>query len=211
MKKKAFTTLLAALAAGSFLLLSGCTADQTDASGSSVSAEAETEHLSEGTVQMHSVWYGTDSSVLAGATVTILDGRDELFSGTTDESGNLEACNIPGNTALTFQVTGSTGDTLAEGEVTFKISEDYEALTIYPTHDEDDSEHLLEIPVDKTVLRAAIFITEDGDISFANLSPYDESSDSASTSDETDATDDADADQTQDDSATDQTEQTTAD
>ena len=210
MKKKALIALLAALTAGSFLLLSGCGTDQTDISGSSISAEAETEHLSEGTVQMHSVWYNTDNSALAAAAITILDGREELFSGTTDEAGNLEACNLPGNTELTFQVTDSTGDTLAEGEVTFKISEDYESLTIYPVHDEDNSGHLLEISPDKTVLRAAIFITEDGDISFANLSPYNESSDGTDNTGEADTTGGT-ADQGQDGAAADQAGQAVTD
>ena len=211
MKKKALITLLAALTAGSFLLLNGCGTDQPATSDSAVSAEAEAENLAEGTVQMHSVWYNTDNNFLPSATVTILDGRDELFSGTTDESGNLEACNLPGNTTLTCRITSSTGDMLAEGDVVFQISDDYESLTIYPVRDGENSEHILEIPTDKTVLRAAVFITEDGAISFANLSPYDESSSTSDNTAENGTSGDTAADQTATDAGQTQTDGAAAD
>ena len=83
MKKKALITLLAALTAGSFLLLSGCGTDQPD--GDALSAEAETTHFTDGTIEMHSVWYNADDSALSSAAITILDRRDEVFTGTTDE------------------------------------------------------------------------------------------------------------------------------
>ena len=169
MKKKALITLLAALTAGSFLLLSGCGTDQPD--GDALSAEAETTHFTDGTIEMHSVWYNADDSALSSAAITILDRRDEVFTGTTDEAGNLASCSLPGNTTFTCEVTDSTGSTVAEGEFIFQISDEYESLTIYPVH-EGNGEHVMEIPADKTDLRVAIFVTEDGELSFVNLSPY---------------------------------------
>lgn len=209
MKKKALIALLAALTAGSFLLLSGCGTDQPNNSSAELSAEMETEHLSDGTVQMHSVWYNADNSVLTSATVTLLNDNEELFSGTTDESGVLEACSLPGNTPITCKIADSTGSTLAEGEIIFKISNDYTALTIYPVHEESESEqHVLEIPSNKTDFRAAVFITSDGSLSFSNLSPYTGSSDETEGTEENAATDqtgaDAAADQAGTDAASDQ-------
>lgn len=169
MKKKALITLLAALTAGSFLLLSGCGTDQPD--GDALSAEAETTHFTDGTIEMHSVWYNADDSALSSAAITILDRRDEVFTGTTDEAGNLASCSLPGNTTFTCEVTDSTGSTVAEGEFIFQISDEYESLTVYPVH-EGNGEHVMEIPADKTDLRVAIFVTEDGELSFVNLSPY---------------------------------------
>lgn len=172
MKRKTLIVLLAALTAGSFLLLNGCGPDETDNSIAAISAEMETENLTDGTIQMHSVWYNTDNSALASATVTIMDGKEEIFSGTTDASGNLEACTLPCNTSFSCEVTDSAGETLAEGDLIFKLSDDYESLSIFPAHGESNSEQVMEIPTDKTDLRAAVFLTEDGQFSFANLSPY---------------------------------------
>ena len=196
MKKKIIITLLASVTAGSFLLLSGCGSDQPNSSNTGLSAETESENLTDGTAQMHSVWYNEDNSVLSSATITILDGREELFSGTTDESGNLTPCSLPGNTSLTCEITDSTGAALAEGDIMFRISEDYSSLTIYPIHDGSNDEHVLEIPADKTDFRAAVFVTEDGTLSFANLSPYTESSEESDGTSGEESADGTSADQT---------------
>ncbi len=176
MKNRKLFTLFAALTAGSVILLSGCGVDLTsiNAEDTTISAEMETENLSDGTVQVHSVWYDSDGNCLSSAEITLSDGDTVLFVGTTDESGSLEACALPGNTTITCEISDSTGESIASASLVFKLSSDYEALTIHTLSEEDDSQCVLEIPMEKTDIRAAVFVTEDGRISFSNLTPYTE-------------------------------------
>lgn len=194
MKTKKVITLLTAIAVSS-LFLNGCSTDLTsiNADETTVSAEMETENLSDGNVRMHSVWYNADGSALSGATVTFTADKEDIFTGTTDENGNLEVCSLTGNTAITCTITDNSGETIAESEIILKISSDYTALTIYPVHSSDKSERVVEIPTDKTEIRAAVFVTEDQEISFANISPYSESA-ADDTAQDADTTDTADTD-----------------
>ncbi|MCD8151389.1 MAG: hypothetical protein LUE92_17975 [Clostridiales bacterium] len=187
MKKKLLFSLLAALAVGSIFLCS-CTVDLTSINegDTTLSAEIESDNLSDGTLQVHSVWYQNGGDMLTSATITFSDENGEVYSGVTDDSGKLDVCTLPGNTILTCEITDSTGGVIASSEVIFKISSDYTALTIY-TPSEEDYECILEIPADKTDIRAAIFLTEDGQLSFANLTPWSDSYDEETTTDESDA------------------------
>ncbi|MCD8132575.1 MAG: hypothetical protein LUE19_01820, partial [Clostridiales bacterium] len=198
------------LTAGSVLLLSGCGVDLTaiNTADTDISAELETENLSDGTILVHSVWYSSDESSLSGAVITLSSDDGELFSGTTDDSGCLEECTLPGNTTITCEITDSTGELLAEAEIVFKLSSDYSDLTIYNTSDSEaeNSQCILEIPTEKTDIRAAIFVTEDGGLSFANLTPYTESDDE--TDDAADSEDEAASDDTADGSESADTQET---
>ncbi|MCD8232657.1 MAG: hypothetical protein LUD14_12795 [Clostridiales bacterium] len=224
MKKKAMLSLLSVLTAGSVLLFSGCgTVDLTtiNEEETTLSAEIETEDLSDGTLQVHSVWYDAEQNALASATVTFSDESGEIISAATDDSGSLESSVLPGNTVLTCEITDSTGEVIASSEIVFKISSDYTDLTIYTASGEEEtSQCVLEIPADQTDLRAAIFLTEDGQISFANLTPWsdsyetDESEESAddetSSDEETTGDEDASSDEkTTDDETTSSDEKTT--
>ncbi|MCD7982340.1 MAG: hypothetical protein LUF32_08540 [Clostridiales bacterium] len=196
MKKRKLLSLFAAMTAGSVLLLNGCGIDLTSVNteDTTISAEMETENLSDGTIQVHSVWYDADGNSLSSAEITLSDGDTVLFEGTTDDSGSLEACTLPGNTTITCEVTDSTGETLASASVVFKLSSDYEDLTIYTLSDEEDSQCVLEIPTEKTDIRAAIFVTEDGRIAFSNLTPYTESDETADEESSSDGEDTAEED-----------------
>ncbi|MCD8217128.1 MAG: DNA polymerase V family protein [Clostridiales bacterium] len=188
MKKKALLSLLAALAAGSILLCSGCTVDLTSINeeDTTLSAEIESDNLSDGNLQVHSVWYQNGGDKLTSATITFSSEDGEVYSGVTDDSGKLDASTLPGNTVLTCEITDSTGEVIASSDIIFKISSDYTALTIY-TPSEDENECILEIPTDKTDIRAAIFLTENGQLSFANLTPWSDSYDEETVDDGDDA------------------------
>jgi len=196
MKKKALLSLLAVLTAGSVLLCSGCTVDLTSINeeDTTLSAEIETDNLSDGTLQVHSIWYQNGGDKLTSATITFSDENGEVYSGVTDDSGQLDTCTLPGNTILTCEITDSTGEVIASSEVIFKISSDYSALTIY-TPSEEDNECIMEIPTDKTDLRAAIFLTEDGRLSFANLTPWSDSYEEETASEESSEEEDASTDE----------------
>lgn len=174
MRKRKFFILFAALTAGS-LLLNGCSLTDIPKEDTTLSAEMENENLADGTIQMHSSWYDTEGNALVSATITISEGKDEIFSGTTDENGNLELCSLPGNSTMKCTITDSTGETIGSSDFIFKISSDYTAITIYPVRNEDNSECIVEVPNDRTEIRAGIFLTKDQTISFANISRYAES------------------------------------
>ena len=84
MKKKKYIALIAALTLSSAFVLNGCSlalpGEETKIStGAELSAEQEI--LTDGNVQLHTRWYNADGSRLAGATVTVYDGNDQLFQG----------------------------------------------------------------------------------------------------------------------------------
>ena len=111
MKKKKYITLIAALTLSSAFVLNGCSlalpGEETKIStGAELSAEQEI--LTDGNVQLYTHWYNADGSRLAGATVTVYEGNDQLFQGTTDENGNLEACTLPGNKELRCVITDAS-------------------------------------------------------------------------------------------------------
>ena len=162
MKKKKYIALIAALTLSSAFVLNGCSlalpGEETKIStGAELSAEQEI--LTDGNVQLHTRWYNADGSRLVGATVTVYDGNDQLFQGTTDENGNLEACTLPGNKELRCVITDSSENELAKSDILYKISDNYQAITVYTTHGEADTQKV-EIPTSKTVLSAAIYLTE---------------------------------------------------
>lgn len=174
MKKKKYIALIAALTLSSAFVLNGCSlalpGEETKIStGAELSAEQEI--LTDGNVQLHTRWYNADGSRLAGATVTVYDGNDQLFQGTTDENGNLEACTLPGNKELRCVITDSSENELAKSDILYKISDNYQAITVYTTHGEADTQKV-EIPTSKTVLSAAIYLTENKTLSHANITEY---------------------------------------
>ena len=143
--------------------------------------------LTDGNVQLHTRWYNADGSRLAGATVTVYDGNDQLFQGTTDENGNLEACTLPGNKELRCVITDSSENELAKSDILYKISDNYQAITVYTTHGEADTQKV-EIPTSKTVLSAAIYLTENKTLSHANITEYIASDEENTTDAATDGT-----------------------
>lgn len=148
---------------------------------------AEQEILTDGNVQLHTRWYNADGSRLVGATVTVYDGNDQLFQGTTDENGNLEACTLPGNKELRCVITDSSENELAKSDILYKISDNYQAITVYTTHGEADTQKV-EIPTSKTVLSAAIYLTENKTLSHANITEYIASDEENTTDAATDGT-----------------------
>ena len=174
MKKKKYAALIAALTISSAFLLNGCSFELPNQSpqlstGAELSVEKET--LTDGDLQLYTRWYGSDGQKLAGATITIYDGNEELFEGTTDENGNLEMCTIPGNTELRCTVTDASGDEIAKSDVLYKISDSYDSITVYTTHGESDTQKV-EVPSSKTTLSAAIYITDNKTLSHANITEY---------------------------------------
>lgn len=190
MKKKKYIALIAALTLSSAFVLNGCSlalpGEETKIStGAELSAEQEI--LTDGNVQLHTRWYNADGSRLAGATVTVYDGNDQLFQGTTDENGNLEACTLPGNKELRCVITDSSENELAKSDILYKISDNYQAITVYTTHGEADTQKV-EIPTSKTVLSAAIYLTENKTLSHANITEYIASDEENTTDAATDGT-----------------------
>ena len=174
MKKKKYIALIAALTLSSAFVLNGCSlalpGEETKIStGAELSAEQEI--LTDGNVQLYTRWYNADGSRLAGATVTVYDGNDQLFQGTTDENGNLEACTLPGNKELRCVITDASENELAKSDILYKISDNYQAITVYTTHGEADTQKV-EVPTSKTVLSAAIYLTENKTLSHANITAY---------------------------------------
>ncbi|MCC8141892.1 MAG: hypothetical protein LIO56_05085 [Lachnospiraceae bacterium] len=142
-----------------------------------LSVEMEEENLSEGTLTLHSIWHDAAGSGLSSVNIAFYEDEELIFSGTTGEDGALETCTLPCNTVLFCSVTDEAGLPLAESDLVIKLSEDYTALTIYPTKEATEEEEVatecvIEIPIDKTDVRASIFVTEDGAISFASLTIY---------------------------------------
>ena len=210
MKKKKYAALIAALTISSAFLLNGCSFELPNQSaqlstGAELSVEKET--LTDGDLQLYTRWYGSDGQKLAGATISIYDGNEELFEGTTDENGNLEMCTIPGNTELRCTVTDASGDEIAKSDVLYKISDSYDSITVYTTHGESDTQKV-EVPSSKTTLSAAIYITDNKTLSHANITEYIASEQADNTDTSTDATN-TDATNGQGDAATDAATQPT--
>ncbi len=178
MRKKRALPLLALLTAGSMLFLSGCNVDVTTINEEEVSIEVEMEeqNLAEGMIMMHTIWYDQIGEKLTSADVAFYEEDTLLFSGTTNEEGSLATCALPCNTEIYCSVSDPTGDLLSESTLIIKLSDDYGSLSVYPVKEAESLEELpqsvIEVPTDKTNLRAAIFLTENSGISFANLTPY---------------------------------------
>ncbi len=174
MRNKKILLLISALTAGCFLFLSGCGVDLTNIAveETTLSAEMEGEDLTEGTCQVHGIFYNTDNSPLAGASVRVLEDGNEVFSGTTDESGALEGFNVSANTPFDIIVSDASGSELAKKTIVYKLSASYEDITIYPVHTEEDKELVLEVPLQKTNMRTAFFLTDNNGLTIASASPY---------------------------------------
>lgn len=167
--------------------MQSCTSGRRNKNKHRAELSAEQEILTDGNVQLHTRWYNADGSRLVGATVTVYDGNDQLFQGTTDENGNLEACTLPGNKELRCVITDSSENELAKSDILYKISDNYQAITVYTTHGEADTQKV-EIPTSKTVLSAAIYLTENKTLSHANITEYIASDEENTTDAATDGT-----------------------
>ncbi len=179
MKKRTIFPVLAAVTVSGMLCLSACEADLTNINEEEIalSVEVEEENLLEGFLIMHSVWYDAAGNLLPQANIAFYDGSDLVCSGTTDADGVLETCNLPSNTALTCTVTSSSGTLLAQTDLIIKISEDFSSLVIYPPTDADpDTDEVptctVELPPDKAHVHAALFVTNEGAVSVASMTPY---------------------------------------
>lgn len=76
---------------------------------------------------------------------------------------------------------------LAKSDILYKISDNYQAITVYTTHGEADTQKV-EIPTSKTVLSAAIYLTENKTLSHANITEYIASDEENTTDAATDGT-----------------------
>ncbi|MCD8299666.1 MAG: hypothetical protein LUC41_00580 [Clostridiales bacterium] len=184
MRNKILIPLLAAVLAGNSLLFTGCAGSDVDitninAEETTLSAEIESDALTDGNVTLHFVVYDYNGNTQAGVNVSISDESTQLFTGTTDDDGSLGSMSLPCNTLLTCSIRSITGSALGTSEMIFKLSGDYSSLTIYPPAASSDNDGImqcvLEIPTDSTNLRAAIFATEDEYLSFANVTPWSDS------------------------------------
>ena len=173
MKKKKYLMLIAAITVSSAFLLNGCSFKFPDLSGQNTAISAETENLTDGSIQVYSRWYNTDNEKLAGAKIAFYDGNELLVEAVTDENGSLETYTLPGNTELKCVVTDASGTEIANSKFTYKISPDYSALTVFTTQEESDIQEI-DVPADKTILSIAMYVTENNTISHANVTPYDE-------------------------------------
>lgn len=190
MRKKKYIMLIAALTVSCSCLFTGCSLGfLPSASSDGVDISAEGERVVDGQITLHSRWYDSDSTRLAGITVSFYDGRELIAEETTDENGNLNAVTLPGNTEITCTVTDSDGKTLAETNVIYHILEGFSGMTVY-TIGEASNLQELSIAADQTELSAAIFVTDDGLISYANVCAYTEdSSNETADSSDTEETD----------------------
>ncbi len=174
MKKKTYIALISALTISGAFLLNGCSfelpgTDATVSAGTELSAEKEI--LTDGNLQLYSRWYDASGEKLANATVTITDGNETVFEGTTDENGTLEMCTIPGNKELRCVVTNESGDQIAKSDILYKISNSYDSIMIYSTHGESDTQKV-EVPTSKQQLSVAIYLTDNKTLSHANITEY---------------------------------------
>ena len=199
MKKKTYIALISALTISGAFLLNGCSfelpgTDATVSAGTELSAEKEI--LTDGNLQLYSRWYDASGEKLANATVTITDGNETVFEGTTDENGTLEMCTIPGNKELRCVVTNESGDQIAKSDILYKISDSYDSIMIYSTHGESDTQKV-EVPTSQQQLSVAIYLTDNKTLSHANITEYtagtqaDTSADGATDASTTEGTTDA--------------------
>ena len=103
MKKKTYIALISALTISGAFLLNGCSfelpgTDATVSAGTELSAEKEI--LTDGNLQLYSRWYDASGEKLANATVTITNGNETVFEGTTDENGCAPSPEIKSSAAL---------------------------------------------------------------------------------------------------------------
>ncbi len=178
MIRKKLLPLLALLTAGCVLFLSGCSVDVTTINEEEISIEAEieTQNLADGMIMLHTVWYDPDGAKLSSVDIAFYDGDTLVYSGTTNEEGVLPTCALPCNTEIFCSVSDMSGDSLAETIIIIKLSDDYSELSIYPTvgveTEETTPQCVIEAPTDRTNVRAAIFLTDEGAVNFASLTPY---------------------------------------
>ena len=210
MKKKTYIALISALTISGAFLLNGCSfelpgTDATVSAGTELSAEKEI--LTDGNLQLYSRWYDASGEKLANATVTITNGNETVFEGTTDENGTLEMCTIPGNKELRCVVTNESGDQIAKSDILYKISDSYDSIMVYSTHGESDTLKV-EVPASKQQLSVAIYLTDNKTLSHANITEYtadtqaDTSADGATDASTTEGTTDATSDPGAADTAT---------
>ncbi len=196
MKKKAFVSLLALLTAGSLFLLSACSVDITSINEeeATLSAEIEEHNLISGMLSLHGILYNENGNPLSNATVTFYNGSSVLFAGTTDETGSLPSCSLPCNTILYCTIANGSGSVIAEGNITFKLSDEYSNLIIYPTTEPESEDEIaectVEIPTTKMDVRGALFVTDGGAVCFASLTPYESAEVSAAATEGNDGEED---------------------
>lgn len=179
MKRQKCILLLAAFSLGSILMLGGCGKDRTDTDTNTpvVSEEAPEAEASD-FFQIHSHWYEKNGAPLTFAVVTYYDGEKEIYQGTTNEDGFMTAFTLPANRTLTCVVKDSMGSELASSKMIYKYSGEISSAAIYPVHEDSESpEQLIELPITKIEYSAALFLTEQGTVSHANVSPYSEAAD----------------------------------
>ncbi len=184
MKKRTLITFLSLALAGCLFCFSACDTDididitTINEEETTLEDEMEEHNLIMAVLTLHGILYDANGNFLSNETVTFYDDDAVVFSGTTDADGILETCSLPSNTELYCTVTDSSGTLLGESNLIIKISDEYTNLIIYPADDEDAglglAECTVEIPVSKTEVRGALFVTNGGAVSFSSLTPYEE-------------------------------------
>lgn len=198
MKRKTVTAMLAVMLLGGSLFINGCGTDETAESVTdvSVSEDAQEEEeiiITDYSVDVHLKIYDADASPLTGATISFYEDGELIGSAVTDDSGWAGGLNLTSNTTLSCTVTDSSGAVVGETDIIYEISADYESLTIF-TIDTEELVQTIGVPADKTDMTARIFITEDGLISYANVTEYSEDDEPEEETEETEESSDEDED-----------------
>ena len=163
MKKKILAVLTLSVL-GSALLLGGCSvSDVTDRITDRLSAETESVSVNTtpglDTFQITCRFYDVSGARLKGATVTIFDGSNQLFSGKTNDAGVLDACSLPTGKDITFTVTDSSNNTIAKSDVHYESAGEFTENVIKPAK-KGDSVQTVQIAPDSIAVIASMYIDE---------------------------------------------------
>ena len=207
MSKKKIIPFLAAAAIGGAVALTGCSLsgpNGDNAAASSAAAETTTQTAdiekklpALEAVALTSRWYNASGSRLAGTTVTIFDGKTQLYTGQTNGEGTLDALSVPTGKNITFFLTDKAGTTIASSDILFTSSSDYSENVIVPLRD-GESAQTIEIAPDSSSVIASMYIDESGIIRVSSISrdlsalqaqqPAEDASEEAAAAEDTDLT-----------------------
>lgn len=176
MKKKKISALLLGSVLCATLLFSGCGSILDEISflnhsEDTLTVEAEgddPETTEDTTIRLTSRWYDQAGEKLAGATVTLTADGAEVFTGVTDENGNLAACTFPSNTDITYTVKDASGATIGSSQAQYIVSEEFTVISMF-TNGSGSSAQRIQIPSGKTDIVAAMYINGSQKIGHSNI------------------------------------------
>lgn len=176
MKKRKISALLLGSVLCVSLLFSGCGSILDEISFLNHSEDTQTtepegdnpETTEDTTIRLTSRWYNDAGEKLAGATITLTADGTEVFTGVTDENGNLAACTFPSNTDITYTIKDASGATLGSSSAKYVVSEEFSVISMF-TSGADSSSQRIQIPSGKTDIVAAMYINSDKKIVHSNI------------------------------------------